>query len=333
MDNKLLVVVGPTAIGKTSLALKLAKKFNGDILSADSRQVYKDLGVITGKSLPVNSKYEETATLRGRNLKLKNAKNLGYWVTSDNVRIWLMDLVDPREEFSVALWNKAFKSAYEFVSKDNKLPILVGGTGLYVKSVTGGIETIEVPLDKNLREAKKSAEELYDLLEKIDPLKAASLNPSDRKNPVRLVRAVEIANWKTGKEGISTQAGMTHISMLIIGLTAPIEVVYRRVNQNVDKRVSEGALFDVKKILESGVLWSSQSIRGFGFKELKSYFIGGLSKEGAISKWKAAERRYARQQLAWFKKDKKINWFDITDKNFEKKVEKLVRSWYDNKSR
>lgn len=328
--NKMLVILGPTATGKTGLGLKLARKLKGEILSADSRQVYRGMDVITGKDLPVGSRYYES--------KIRyNGKKVGYWKTSDGAKIWLLDLADPKEEFSVAQWHQAAQKVLSRLWKQKKLPILVGGTGLYIKAVVDGIETINVPPNRKLRAslAKKGAEELYAILSSLDPVRAGGMNRSDRKNPRRLIRAIEIAYWRTEERGQKTEKEnrreKVDRDVVMLGLSAPRKVLYSRIDKRVEKRLKEGALQEIEQLLRRGVAWDAQAMQGLGYRQLRDYFEKKVSLQEAVQAWKNAEHQYARQQLTWFRREKRIRWFDITKKGWRKDIEKLVGNWYDRK--
>src|SRR4030043_1021657 len=187
--KKLLVICGPTATGKTSLALSLARKFNGESVSADSRQVYKGMDIGTGKDLPKNSKFQISKSKMG----FKNL-NLGFYTLS-GVRLWGYDLVEPTQDFSVAHYIKIAQKIIENIHKRGKLPILVGGAGLYIKGVVDGIDTADIKRNIKVRkdlEGKTNCD-LYALLLNVDIERALRMNESDRKNPRRLVRAIEIS--------------------------------------------------------------------------------------------------------------------------------------------
>ena len=311
MIKKLLVICGPTAIGKTALALSLAKKLvfgpgttgsGSELISADSRQVYKGMDIGTGKDLPPNTKY-----------KILNTKLGGYYKVS-GVRIWGYDLVDPKEEFSVALYVKVANKIIDEIWKQGKLPILVGGTGLYIKGVIDGIETVGVKKSLRLRKSLegKNIEELYGILAQLDPVKAASLNRSDRKNPRRLVRAIEIAQSKIVKVKKESKA-----------------VIHdEKIEKRVDRSLSDGFESEVQKLLNAGVSWSIQSMSSLGYRQMRDYFKGKASKDEAIKRWKSEEKKYAKRQMTWFKRDKRINWFDVEKGGWEQSVEKLVKRWY-----
>jgi len=278
--KKLLVVCGPTSTGKTKLALSLAKEFNGTLISADSRQVYKYMDIGTGKG-------EE--------------KVLGY------------DLVNPNEEFSVSQYVNFANKEIQNIYKEGKLPILVGGTGLYIKSITDGIETADVPPNEKLREelSKKSVKELFELLEEADSKKAISMNESDRKNPRRLVRAIEIANYD-----LKIEISKPDYDILFIGLTTPLLELKERIEKRVDERIEMGFQKEIDFLKNNG-FWEGAPQSTLGYREWPD-----------IDRWKLEEFKYAKRQMTWFKKNERINWFNITDLKFKSEVENLVRKWY-----
>lgn len=301
MNNKLLVVCGPTATGKTDLAQKLSRLVDGEIISADSRQVYKGMDIGTGKDIE------------------KVGRVLGY------------DLVEPREDFSVAQFTDFANKAIKNIWKAGKTPILVGGTGLYIKSVVDGIGTVDVPRNQTLREnlELKSVDELFDILASDDPVRAASMNSSDRKNPRRLIRAIEVAIG--GIEDHSrkeTKATPLKADALFVGLTGPKELLDKRISQRVGKRISQGIEREIDKLLKNGVTWDMQSMYSLGYRQFRSYFEEGESIDDVVASWVREEQKYAKRQMTWFKKDKRVNWFDITEPDYQKKVEELVKSWY-----
>lgn len=303
MKNNLLIICGPTAVGKTALALHLSKVLDGELLSADSRQVYKGMDIVTGKDLP-----------------------------KDGTKIWLTDLVDPREEFSVSQWRKAAVGVMRDVWGRKKLPIVVGGTGFYIKALLDGIETIDIPRNKKLRTTliNQSASELYEILARLDSVRAANMNQSDKKNPRRLIRAIELARWKLEMGGgkLDKEVGGGKYNILWIGLMAPWDVLRQRIEKRVKGLIEDGALDEVKKLVEAGVAWDAQSMTGIGYQKFRNYFDGKISLEEVWEKWVQADLRYAKRQMTWFKKDKRIQWFDITTPGWEEKVEKLIQNWY-----
>lgn len=282
MPQKLLVICGPTATGKTELAIELTKKFDGVIISADSRQVYKYMDIGTGK---------------GR------IKVLGY------------DIVNPDEEFSVSSYVNFAKKEINKIIKQRKLPILVGGTGLYIKGIVDGIETIDIPPNKDLRKklSKKTTNELFEMLSKINPQKAKAMNDSDKKNSRRLIRAMEISNFQSQNHKLYIPPNP--YKTLFIGLTAPLEVLKKNINNRVDERVKAGFEKEIEFLKNKGY-WKTAPQVTLGYKDWPN-----------IEKWKREEFEYAKRQITWFKKDKRINWFDISSSNYKKEIEDMINLW------
>lgn len=308
--NKLLIICGPTATGKTQAGINLAKKFNGEIVSADSRQVYKGMDIATGKDLSAYG----------------------------NVPVWILDVVRPTQQFSVAQYCALARRAIEDIWSRGKPPILVGGTGLYIKAVVDGIETTVIPPDKKLRKEyeSKSAVELLSILKSIAPQKAHSMNESDRKNPRRLIRAIEVVSYIPHLNLHShfqpaRPAGGPPASTLMIGITAPREVLYRLIDKRVDRRMSEGMVEEVENLLKKGVSHKRFQSFGLEYKWIDNYLTGKITRDEMVKTLKYKIHDSARRQLTWFEKDKRINWFDITDSDWSENVERLVREWYNRK--
>lgn len=234
IKQQLLVICGPTATGKTKLAFYLAKMLNGEIISADSRQVYKYMDIGTGK---------DTTTF---------GKVLGY------------DLVDPDEEFSVSQYAKFANNAIDKIYKQKALPILVGGTGFYIHAVIDGIDTIDISRDESLREKYKykTSEELFDLLEKLDFGKANSMNNSDKNNSRRLIRAIEVAHKITSKRNLS----LPNYDVLMIGLSTSLDELRRRVDERVEERIKIGFSDEVELLKKKG-FWDGAPSRTLGYKD------------------------------------------------------------------
>ncbi|MAG59581.1 tRNA (adenosine(37)-N6)-dimethylallyltransferase MiaA [Candidatus Woesebacteria bacterium] len=296
--NKILVIVGPTAVGKTALALALAKKFDGELLSADSRQVYKGMDIVTGKDLP-----------------------------KDGTKIWLTDLVDPKEEFSVSQWRKEAMKVLKSVWDKKRLPIVVGGTGLYIRALLDGIGTIDIPPNKSLRDhlSGKTPQELFDILASVDNLRAAGMNQSDRKNPRRLLRAIEISHWEQDKSK-GRDKGNNQWDIFMIGLKT--DELGKSIEKRVKGLVEEGALDEVKRLIKGGTHWDAQSMTGIGYRKFRDFFDGKISLEEVERQWVQADLQYAKRQMTWFKKDKRVKWFDVARSGWQKKVEKAVKNWY-----
>ena len=227
--KKLLVICGPTATGKTSLAMLLAGKINAELVSADSRQVYKNMDIGTGKNLPPKSKFRRASSKLG-----------GYYKT-DGLKIWGYDLISPGEEFSVAQYIEIARRIIKDIHRRKKLPILVGGTGLYIKGIVEGIPTAKIPQNRNIRKNlnKKTVEELFESLAFLDPIRAGSLNRSDKKNPRRLTRAIEVAIWKLKNIGLKLKDQKQNYEVLFIGLTASRDILYQRVEKGFCRELRE----------------------------------------------------------------------------------------------
>ncbi len=304
--KKLLVICGPTATGKTSLGFKIAEKLGGEIISADSRQLYKYMDIGTGKEL------------------------------SDKIKTWGYDLCDPREDFSVFDYFKEMKLSIENIWSRNKLPIIVGGTGLYIKSLIDGIPTVDVPKNKILRMSleQMNISDMYEKLATLDSAKAAQMNSSDRKNPRRLIRAIEIAMWsienETQKQAVELREKILDkdIDLLMIGLKADKKIISENIKKRVEKRMNDGFIDEVETLLKMGVSWRNQSMNTMGYKDSEAFFKEGLTYEEFIENWERNEIKYSKRQMTWFKKDTRINWFDISDPNYLANIEFTVDKWY-----
>lgn len=311
--NKLLIVCGPTGVGKTNMGLYLAKTYNGELISADSRQVYKGMDIGTGKDLPLNAKY-------------KSLNNKYGFYEINGVRLWGYDLVQPKENFSISQYLQFVRLIFENIWERRKLPILVGGTGFYIKGLIDGVGTLDVPQDLDLRRSleTKSAEELFEILATSDPIKSASMNISDRKNPRRLIRAIEISK---SNEKPTEKSKKENYDILMIGLTAPLPELVKRVRARVDQRLIMGTEQEIQKLLDSGIVWNSQSMQALGYRQWMDYFNGSASLDETANNWKSAEIKYLKRQITWFKKDKRINWFNVLNAEFKEDVEKLLKKW------
>lgn len=324
--KKTLVICGPTATGKTSIALHLAKKIQGELVSADSRQVYKEMDIGTGKDIPEDFKYQVSS------IKYKNEKIPFY--SNGLKNIWGLDLVNPKEEFSVSPYLETTNLIIKDILNRGKLPILVGGTGLYIKGIVDGIGTSSMPKNESLRSQleEKNALELFEILKEVNLEKAEMLNESDNKNPRRLIRAIEIASEESRSHNQESEKKEER-DVLLIGLTANREFLYKKIETRVTKRIELGVEEEIKNLLNSGVSWDMQSMNALGYKEWREYFERKISKDEVVKKWISDEKRYAKRQMTWFKKDRRIRWFNIEDSNYISEVEREVGKWYHNKNK
>ena len=330
MDNSrpLLIVTGPTATGKTSLALQLAKKFNGQLISCDSRQVYKYMDIVTGKDIPTGFTFRRVGS--------NTYPNLGYY-HDDQTIIWGYDLVQPNEDFSVKHY---LEFAYPVINNchiSDSLPILVGGTGMYIKSLLNPPETISIPVNIKLRAQLKSisTSELFNMLVKIDNSKSKTMTISDRTNPRRLVRAIEVAthtnSFKTPDFWLNEYMEKPpDYNALIIGLNiTDRQKLYSLIDQRVEERLGNNMDQEIAFLKNSNLLDGAPS-RTIGYKQWIKYINNQLSKSEAIQQWKFAEHAYARKQITWFKKQPGIHWFDPTQPKYKQQIVKKVNEWYSN---
>lgn len=287
MKDNLLVIVGPTAVGKTNISIDIAIRFNGEIISGDSMQIYKGLDIGTAKIMP-----EE---MRG-------------------IKHHLISCYNPDYDFSVAEFQEIVQKYIKEINQKQKLPILVGGTGLYIKSVTNKYKFPQVKRDEEYRKllGQYDKEILYNNLIQIDPVTANKIHINDTK---RIIRALEIyrLSGQTPSEIIVDQEKEIPYNLLIIGLTMDREKLYERINQRVNNMINQGLVEEVKKLLASGYNENFNSMQGLGYKEIIKYLKGEISLEDAIFLIKQGTRRYAKRQLSWFRQMPEIHWFDITD--------------------
>lgn len=318
--DKLLVICGPTGAGKTGLAIKIARKYNGEIVSADSRQVYKGLDIGTGKDLP-----------KGAKLQHLWIKKFGFYEMG-GVRVWGYDLADPRHGFNVSQYIKFAERIISDIVKRGKLPIIVGGTGLYIKSIIDGISTAEIPKNNRLRKKieKIPTDELFEILAKIDPIKAASMNASDKKNPRRLARAIEIATWRVEheKEGRELPDAKVKWDVLQIGLNADLSYLNKKIDERVTLRFRKRLEKEIADLLKNHVNWDMQSMSSMGYKEWRGFFEGEKTEKEVLEVWKSEEKKYIKKQMVWFKKDRRIKWFDISSEDYPENVEKMIEKWH-----
>lgn len=310
--QKLLIVCGPTATGKTQLGLKLAQQFDGEIISADSRQVYQKMDIGTGKDLPPNS--------------LKHPS--GYYLIN-GIKLWGYDLAKPDQQFSLAHFVNFAQKIIKQIWSQKQLPIVVGGTGLYLKAISQPIETINIPPDQKLRQqlAKKTVQSLQDILKKLNPSRFKSMNHSDQHNPRRLIRAIEIERSQLAKAPPQILSPNT----VWIGLTAPKKFLEQRIDDRVEKRLRLGIQQEIKALISQGYGWDLPAMSAMGYKQWQPFFNQQVSLKQVIQAWKLAEKQYLRRQLTWFKKNPQINWFDITQSDYQSQVVNFVRSWYTQK--
>lgn len=301
----LLVIVGPTATGKTTVAVEVAKKIRGEIISADSMLIYRYMNIGTAKP-----------TMEER----------------QGIPHYMLDLIDPDEQYSVALFQQqAEKHIYEIIAKD-RLPLLVGGTGLYIRSVIDHYDFTFTGIDTALRlrlqnEAKISGvKAVYCQLKEVDPVTAAKLHPNNLK---RVIRALEVYH-QTGRPASNFQTRdqqpRPKYNLLMFGLNMDRQVLYKRIEERVDKMLLAGLVEEVQQLLDRGYGPELISMQGLGYKEIIPYLEGRTTLEEAVLLLKRNTRRFAKRQVTWFKHDQRINWIDITGhRNVWEISEEIVR--------
>ncbi|MDO8493004.1 MAG: tRNA (adenosine(37)-N6)-dimethylallyltransferase MiaA [bacterium] len=279
--NKIIVVCGPTATGKSDLAVVLAKKFDGEVISADSRQVYKGMDIGSGKITKTEMQ---------------------------EVPHHLLDVISPKKVFTVADYQKLANEAIEKILAKNKLPIICGGTGLYIQSIVDDLILPEVPPDLGLRKElkKKSVAELFIELKRLDPKRAENI---DSKNPVRLIRAIEIARTLGSVPKLQFGKNKKY-EFLQIGLTLDPEGLSEKIHARLLKRVKQGMIAEVERLKDSGVSWKRLNDFGLEYRFVASFLQGRVSKDEMLEKLEVAIRQYAKRQITWFKRDEQIKWFD-----------------------
>ncbi len=280
MEKPLIVILGPTASGKTSLAIQLAKKFGGEIISADSRTIYENMDIGTAKP------------------------------TRDEQKViphYLLDIIKPDQRFSVAEFQKlAFQKIAEIL-KRGKIPFLIGGSGLYIDAVCEGFKIPALSADKKLRKklVQKSETQLIKQLKKLDPEATQKI---DVKNKRRIIRALEVC-LTTGKKFSELQRSeRPDFQILKIGIKIPRQKLYQQINKRTGQMIKEGLVDEVKKLYKIGYDFNLPALSGLVYKEIGEYVRGKITLDEAVEKAKQKTRNFAKRQMTWFRRDSKIKW-------------------------
>ncbi|MGM7720463.1 tRNA (adenosine(37)-N6)-dimethylallyltransferase MiaA [Metabacillus sp. Hm71] len=287
--RKLVVIIGPTAVGKTKLSIDLAHRLNAEIISGDSMQIYKGMDIGTAKI-----KEEEM----------------------NGIRHHLLDIKYPDEDYSAAEFQATVRPLIDEIANQGKTPMIVGGTGLYIQSVLYDYQFTETPSDPAFRmklesELQEKGElAIHQMLERVDPEAARKIHPNNSR---RVIRALEIYHCTNKKmsDYIGNQKQELLYHTALIGLTMDREVLYNRINKRVDLMVKQGLVEEVKGLYDKGIR-DTQAIQAIGYKELYDYFDGKISFDQAIDSLKQNSRRYAKRQLTWFRNKMDVEWFDMT---------------------
>lgn len=289
--QKIIIIAGPTGVGKTALSIEIAKNFNGEIISADSIQIYEGLDIGSAK------------------------------VTAEEkqgIPHHLIDIVSPFDEFSSGDWVKKAQETIDEITKRNRIPIVVGGTGMYVSSLLfepgvtcGKDEKYREELESILQE--KGSAYLHKMLEEVDPESASQIH---KNHQTRIIRALEIFHVSGKKKSEQKSSLVPRYDYLLIGLTADREVLYERINKRVDKMLDCGLIEEVETLKNQGLTNEHQSMQGIGYKETFEFLTNKTSKDEFVEKLKQVSRNYAKRQLTYFKKVPNIIW-----KTFDQKEE------------
>lgn len=288
--------------GKSKLAVELAKKINGEIVSADSMQIYKDMNIGTAK---ITKKEMQ------------------------GIKHYMLDIVYPNERYSVSSYKKTAEKSIEKILKDGKTPIICGGTGLYIDTLIYGIEFLEEEIDETYRNKlnqiaeKEGLENLYNKAMEIDPEAMKKISKNDRK---RIIRVLEIYH-KTGKtktqQDLESRQNEVKYDYKVFAINIDREILYNRINLRVDKMIKEGLIEEVKGILKKYKEFPT-AMQGLGYKEVVEYIQEKINKEQMIEKIKMESRRYAKRQITWFKKNKETYWLDGQEP-IEKNISIILR--------
>ncbi len=298
LKPKVIVIVGPTASGKTALSIEVAKKINGEIVSCDSMQIYKDMNI--GSAKPTIEEMQ-------------------------GIKHYMLDIVSPDERFSVAEYKKQAEKAIEEILKKGKTPIVVGGTGLYADSLIYGIEYKEIEFDEEYRqklENKASTDEgltnLYEEAKKIDPEAIKKISANDKKRILRILEIYHSTGKNKTEQEKESRKNEVKYDYKIFAINMERDILYDRINKRVDLMIENGLIDEVKTLLKKYKEFPT-AMQGLGYKEVVEYLNGDLSQNEMIEKIKQETRRYAKRQLTWFRKNKQTMWIDGLD-SLEKNI-------------
>ena len=288
---KVIVICGPTASGKTALGVELAKKINGEVVSCDSMQIYKDMTIGTAKPLP-----EEM----------------------QGIKHYLIDFVSPDMRYSVAEFKQDATNAIEEILKNNKTPILVGGTGLYIDSLIYGIEYNDIEIDEGYRKEleqrieEEGLEALYNKAKEIDAQAMEIISPNDKKRIMRVLEIYKATGKTKTEQDLESRKNEVKYDFKIFAIDMQRSILYERINKRVDLMIKNGLIEEVEQLIKKYSEFPT-AMQGLGYKEVVEYLNGKCSKEVMIENIKMQTRRYAKRQLTWFRKNKQTTWIDGTN--------------------
>ena len=289
--EKVIVICGPTASGKTALSIELAKKISGEIVSCDSMQIYKEMNIGTAK--PTQEEMQ-------------------------GIKHYLIDFVSPNERYSVANYKKDAKKAIKEILQKGKIPIVVGGTGLYIDSLIYEIEYQNIKFDEKYRNYlekqvdEKGLEELYEQAKKIDPEAIKKISKNDKKRILRILEIYHATGKNKTEQEKESRKKEVEYDYKVYALNWDRNKLYERIDKRVDIMIEQGLIDEVKRIYQKYKEFPT-AMQGLGYKEVVEYLNGQTSKEEMISKIKQETRRYAKRQLTWFRKNKQTIWLNAQD--------------------
>ena len=301
--NKVIVICGPTASGKTALSIELAKKIDGEIISCDSMQIYADMNIGTAKPT-----IEEM----------------------QGIKHYLIGHILPNERYSVADYKKDAKKAIKEILKKNKVPIIVGGTGLYLDSLIYEIDYPEIEFDKLYRQKleeeveKKGLEELYQEAKKIDPIATEKISINDKKRILRILEIYHATGKTKTEQEIESRKKEVEYEYKVYALDWNRDKLYDRINRRVDLMIGQGLIEEVKSILNKYKEFPT-AMQGLGYKEVVEYLNKIITKDEMIEKIKMETRRYAKRQLTWFRKNKQTRWLNAEEP--EKNIDIIIEDY------
>lgn len=292
MKKKLLVIAGPTAVGKTALSLNIAKKLNSEIISADSMQVYKYMDIGTAK------------------IKVEDMQGIKHH---------LIDILLPDEEFNITIFKDMAKQALNSIYQNSEIPIVAGGTGFYIQSLLYDIDFTSHSDSKAVRESLEKeydeygAEYMHDKLRAVDSYSADIIHMNNKKRLIRALEYNQITGLKISEHNIEQSNKISEYDFRYIVLNMDRKLLYNRIDRRVDEMVSLGLVNEVEKLKAKGYNKGLVSMQGLGYKEILDYLEGGITLEEAIYIIKRDTRRFAKRQLTWFRREKDIIWYDINE--------------------
>jgi tRNA dimethylallyltransferase len=304
VKKPLLVIVGPTAVGKTDLSVALAKTFGMEVISADSMQVYKGMDIGTAKVSP----------------KIRQ-----------QIPHHLIDICQPDEPYSVADFQRDALKAIEHVHQRKRIPLMVGGTGLYVRSVTHGYLFSDAPKDERIRKKWQTysqqygRQSLYERLREKDPETADKLHPNDEKRIIRALEVQELTGIPFSQWQHQHKEQKPWFDVMTIGLWMDRTLLYERINRRVDRMLEEGLVEEVKGLLAQGYDESLPSMQGLGYKEIIAYLKGRWSLEQAVTELKKRTRHFAKRQFTWFRRQHEVHWVKVGEAGWMEKFPEIQR--------